>query len=107
MGSNQAGKSRTAGHPARLVFWLLPLTLLAISSVLAVMGEPAFLQYRYERDAIASGDTWRLATGHLVHLSWGHFFLNMAGLAPGLAAGRRGTRPAPVAGSDRRPGRRY
>lgn len=80
MGSNQAGKSRAAGHPARLVFWLLPIVLLVLSSVLAVMGEAAFLQFRYEREAIAAGAAWRLVSGHLVHLSWGHYLLNMAGL---------------------------
>lgn len=35
---------------------------------------------RYERAALADGELWRLLTGHLVHLGWGHLALNLAGL---------------------------
>jgi rhomboid family GlyGly-CTERM serine protease len=35
----------------------------------------------YDRAALAQGQWWRLATGHLVHLSWAHLWLNLAGLA--------------------------
>ena len=80
MGSNQAGNSRGAGHVTGLTFWLLPASVIVLCSLLALGGESAFLTFRYDRDAIADGAAWRLVSGHLVHLSWGHFFLNMAGL---------------------------
>lgn len=35
---------------------------------------------RYDRQAIAQGALWQLLSGHLVHLNWNHFWLNMAGL---------------------------
>ena len=63
-----------------ITFWLLPASLILLSSLLAIGGETAFLNFRYDRDAIANGAAWRLISGHFVHLSWGHFFLNMAGL---------------------------
>jgi len=36
---------------------------------------------RYERYAIEDGEYWRLVTGHLVHLGWGHLWPNLAALA--------------------------
>jgi rhomboid family GlyGly-CTERM serine protease len=35
---------------------------------------------RYERHALASGQWWRLASAHLVHLNWRHALLNGAAL---------------------------
>ena len=35
---------------------------------------------RYDRPAIAAGQWWRLLTAHLVHLSWRHAVLDLAGL---------------------------
>jgi len=35
----------------------------------------------FDRARIANGQWWLLLTGHLVHLNWSHFGLNMAGLA--------------------------
>lgn len=36
----------------------------------------------YDKEAIASGELWRLVTGHLVHLSSGHMLLNVAAFFP-------------------------
>lgn len=36
---------------------------------------------RYERDALASGEWWRLVTAHFTHLSLEHAILNALGLA--------------------------
>ena len=33
----------------------------------------------YQRTALAEGDLWRLLTGHLVHLGWGHLGMNLIG----------------------------
>ena len=35
---------------------------------------------RYDHNLIARGEIWRLVTGHLMHLNWPHFWLNMGGL---------------------------
>jgi rhomboid family GlyGly-CTERM serine protease len=43
-------------------------------------GEPARMALRYEREALAQGQLWRLLSGHLVHLSLVHALLNCAGL---------------------------
>jgi rhomboid family GlyGly-CTERM serine protease len=47
---------------------------------LAVGGEEARELGRYERDAIANGEYWRLVSGHLVHLGLGHLWPNLAAL---------------------------
>lgn len=38
---------------------------------------------RYSRELIQQGDVWLLFTGHLLHLNWNHFWMNMAGLLLG------------------------
>ncbi|MCW9014207.1 MAG: rhombosortase [Gammaproteobacteria bacterium] len=35
---------------------------------------------RFDRDLIVQGNVWLLISGHLVHLNWNHFILNMAGI---------------------------
>jgi rhomboid family GlyGly-CTERM serine protease len=35
---------------------------------------------RYQRDAIENGEYWRFASGHLVHLGFGHLWPNLAAL---------------------------
>jgi rhomboid family GlyGly-CTERM serine protease len=61
-------------HPAGLA--ALVLLLLA---PFAIPG--AVEQLRYQRDAVANGELWRLATAHLVHHDGAHLALNVAGLA--------------------------
>ena len=39
-----------------------------------------FQLFRYNRELIEQGDIWLLFTGHLLHLNWAHFWMNMAGL---------------------------
>lgn len=60
--------------------WSLPLTMAALALVLAIMGDRAWLPLRYSREALASGELWRLFSGHWVHLGWSHLILNLAGL---------------------------
>jgi rhomboid family GlyGly-CTERM serine protease len=43
-------------------------------------GEPLRLAWRYQRDAVAAGEFWRLLTAHIVHLDAAHALLNALGL---------------------------
>jgi rhomboid family GlyGly-CTERM serine protease len=45
--------------------------------VFSTLLEPLLM---YRRAAIADGQWWRLVTGNLVHLGFGHLVLNLAGL---------------------------
>ncbi len=37
--------------------------------------------WRFNRGQVERGDVWLLFSGHIVHLNWSHWLLNMAGLA--------------------------
>jgi rhomboid family GlyGly-CTERM serine protease len=56
------------------------VTLFAVCLVLAAGGDELRELGRYERDAIGNGEYWRLATGHLVHLGFGHLWPNLLAL---------------------------
>jgi rhomboid family GlyGly-CTERM serine protease len=47
---------------------------------LAMLGEAGRLALRWDRPALASGEAWRLVSGHVVHLDVGHALLNVAGM---------------------------
>ncbi len=68
--------SRTRGY--------LRYTLPALLSLLAIglaLGEEPFREaLRYDRIELTNADYWRWLTGHLVHASWSHAWLNLAGL---------------------------
>jgi rhomboid family GlyGly-CTERM serine protease len=64
---------------ARYGWALLIVCALLLAPCLA--GEAGRLALRYERAAIASGQWWRLFTGHWVHLGLRHAVLNVLGLA--------------------------
>jgi rhomboid family GlyGly-CTERM serine protease len=70
--------ARTAITP-RQAGWLLGL-LIAALVLLAWGGESWRSGLQYERDAVLSGEYWRLVTGHLVHGTTQHLLLNGAGL---------------------------
>jgi rhomboid family GlyGly-CTERM serine protease len=36
--------------------------------------------FMYDRQAVSTGEYWRLITAHFVHLSWEHTFLNVLGV---------------------------
>jgi rhomboid family GlyGly-CTERM serine protease len=55
--------------------------LLAVCALLAAGGDEVRELARYERYAIESGEYWRLVSGHLVHLGFGHLWPNLAALA--------------------------
>lgn len=60
--------------------YLLPAAIAVLALAVMVGGLLPMLSLRYERDAILAGEVWRLVTGHLVHLNWSHFALNVGGL---------------------------
>ena len=37
--------------------------------------------WRFNRELVEQGDVWLLFSGHIIHLNWSHWLLNMAGLA--------------------------
>jgi rhomboid family GlyGly-CTERM serine protease len=68
--------------PARLIWPRLPVTtLLLCGAAAAVLALPPLqAALIYSRAAIESGETWRLITGNLVHLSPSHFFFDVVAL---------------------------
>jgi rhomboid family GlyGly-CTERM serine protease len=58
------------------------LALAATLLLLPLLGGDALREaWRYQRDAVAAGQWWRLLTCHLVHLDAVHAVLNTVGLA--------------------------
>ena len=61
--------------------WVAAGVVAAVAVLLQLGGKPVQEALAYERDAVASGQLWRLVTGHFVHLGWSHLLLNLLGLA--------------------------
>lgn len=59
--------------------WVL-VALLAVCLLLAAGGDSVRDLGRWQRDAIETGEYWRLISGHLVHLGFGHLWPNLAAL---------------------------
>src|SRR5579863_8005522 len=58
--------------------------LLSVCVTLLILqrgGRAAQWALRYDRDALAAGQWWRLLTAHVIHLGFEHALLDMAGLA--------------------------
>jgi len=66
---------------ARPGTWTPPLVLALLMTALQSLPADALHALRYDRDAILSGQAWRLVTGHLVHADFAHLAWNVAGLA--------------------------
>lgn len=64
----------------RLREWSALLAIFTACAVLAAGGDEVRELGRYQRDAIESGEYWRLVSGHLVHLGFGHLWPNLAAL---------------------------
>ncbi len=64
----------------RLRPFLLPLGLSVLMLLIALSDEYLQQALRYDRQAIAEGQLWRLLSGHFVHMSSGHLIMNMLGL---------------------------
>lgn len=59
--------------------WLLCLAL-AILSLCVTYWPDALTTFRLDRGALASGQVWRLLSGHLVHMNTPHLMLNLLAL---------------------------
>ncbi len=57
-----------------------PVLLVLLVFLLALAGKPVSHLLRFDHHAIASGEFWRLLSGHIVHLGWHHALLNSGGL---------------------------
>ena len=60
--------------------WVI-VALLAVCLLLAAGGDELRELGRYDRHALQNGEYWRLVSGHLVHLGFGHLWPNLAALA--------------------------
>ena len=61
--------------------FITPIVIAVICIIIAFLGEPVTSALRYDSLGIEQHQYWRLLTPHFVHLSWGHLWLNMTGLA--------------------------
>ncbi|MES9850772.1 MAG: rhombosortase [Candidatus Thiodiazotropha sp. L084R] len=64
--------------PAKRV--ICPLTITLICLALALFSETLTESLQYHRIGINNGEWWRLLSAHLVHLGWGHLWMNLIGL---------------------------
>jgi len=62
-------------HPSHIIW----LSLFLISCLLQAFDWVE--GWRFNRTLVEQGDVWLLLSGHIVHLNWAHWLLNMAGLA--------------------------
>lgn len=68
---------------ARLRQWrhAWPLLVMALAAgATGLFADWSSTALRYERETVLAGEWWRLVSGHLVHLSASHLWLNIAGL---------------------------
>lgn len=65
---------------SRDCLWWAVAAVAVLATVFAIVGDPARELLQYEREALLSGEIWRVISGHLVHLGYQHTLLNLAGL---------------------------
>lgn len=59
----------------------LPLVLALCVTLVALGGSGLWTLFRFDREAILHGQVWRIFSGHLAHLGWSHWAMNIAALA--------------------------
>lgn len=62
-------------HSSHLL-WLLIFVVSFLLQAFDLVGD-----FRFNRGLVEQGHIWLLFTGHIVHMNWSHWLLNMAGLA--------------------------
>ncbi len=60
--------------------WWPVLFVIIVAGLLQALMPDSGQALRFERGSIQSGQLWRVITGHLIHLGWGHYLMNMLGL---------------------------
>jgi len=60
---------------------ILPISIAFVVTFIGLFGSDMTLWLRFDRNAILSGEVWRIFTGHLAHMGWSHLFMNVLGLA--------------------------
>ena len=85
MGTSITSRS-PSNHGRRSLPWFtLPWFTLGLGGLAALvfLGLEVFQSSLvFDREAIARGEFWRLVTGHVLHISHGHFWLNVAAFFP-------------------------
>lgn len=64
----------------KLKNYLFPLILSLIMLAVALLPREIEDSLIFHRQHLIAGEWWRLFSGHLVHLSWQHLLMNIAGL---------------------------
>jgi len=75
MTTSKPNKFRYQYHSSHIL-WIL---LFFISCF--IQGFELVDSWQFDRERVAQGDVWLLYSGHIAHLNWSHWVLNMAGLA--------------------------
>ena len=68
-------KFRYQYHSSHILWFILFLVSFSLQALEWVDG------WRFNRALVEQGKVWLLFSGHIVHLNWSHWLLNMAGLA--------------------------
>lgn len=64
----------------QLQHWILPICILVIAVVNTGFQNTTETWLRYDRVTILEGELWRILSAHIMHLTWNHLFMNVAGL---------------------------
>ncbi|MEN8166287.1 MAG: rhombosortase [Pseudomonadota bacterium] len=59
--------------------YLCPLIITGLLLLPMLMPSTWQTALEYQRQAIGGGEPWRLVSGHLMHLGWGHLLMNLLG----------------------------
>ncbi|MCM8855942.1 MAG: rhombosortase [Candidatus Thiodiazotropha sp.] len=59
--------------------FICPLIISLVCLLIALLPGSLIETLQYHRTPIAAGAWWRLISGHLTHLGWGHLSMNLAG----------------------------
>jgi rhomboid family GlyGly-CTERM serine protease len=78
MGLDQREQNENQQPIMARYFW--PMVLTGVAVILGILGDTGREWFSFDRAAIASGEVWRLLSGHVVHLGVSHLLLNLAGL---------------------------
>lgn len=60
--------------------WLCPLAISSLALLFVQLPDNWQSALQYQREAVLSGELWRLLSAHLTHLNWPHLLMNLVGL---------------------------